>query len=168
MKRYVPLLTFLPVLAISVMIFCFSSQTSTESSGISAVITEFVLESFYPKYDFLNNTDKFLVFNNVCHIIRKLAHFTEFFLLGFFLNLHIKTIHNYKCADLNRKLYIKIAAISIVIGVLYAITDEMHQMMVSGRVASGFDVLIDSLGVFCGVIFLMFIWRLFDVRKHCS
>jgi len=39
----------------------------------------------------------------------------------------------------------------VVIGALYALTDEIHQYFVAGRACQLSDVLIDSVGVFLGV-----------------
>lgn len=42
--------------------------------------------------------------------------------------------------------------------VAYAITDEVHQSFVSTRMGSAWDVLIDSVGAFIGLI-LVWTWR---------
>lgn len=44
---------------------------------------------------------------------------------------------------------------------LYAITDELHQTFVSSRQGSPWDVMIDSLGAFCGLVavWLLGRWR---------
>ena len=41
--------------------------------------------------------------------------------------------------------------VAFVVGVLYAVTDELHQMLVPGRQGSLRDVLIDAAGVLAGV-----------------
>jgi VanZ family protein len=40
-------------------------------------------------------------------------------------------------------------------GIAYAITDEVHQLFVPGRVGAPLDVVIDSVGVAAGVL----LWR---------
>ena len=48
--------------------------------------------------------------------------------------------------------------VSIIIGFIYAVTDEFHQFFIEGRSASIKDVAIDTLGVITGVVvFLAFL-----------
>ena len=39
-------------------------------------------------------------------------------------------------------------------GIAYAITDEIHQSFVPGRVASGIDLLVDAVGLAVGIVLL--------------
>ncbi|HIU52150.1 MAG TPA: VanZ family protein [Candidatus Merdicola faecigallinarum] len=43
---------------------------------------------------------------------------------------------------------------SFIIGVIYAITDEIHQLFVPGRSGEIRDVLIDGLGIIVGIILI--------------
>ena len=72
--------------------------------------------------------------------LRKRAHVFEFFVLTFFLRNALK--ETFKLTQ--RRLLIYAAALSI----LYACSDEFHQMFVPGRMSSLRDVCIDSIGVF--------------------
>ena len=72
-------------------------------------------------------------------VLRKLAHGAEFAVLG---------------ALLLRALGEELPALAAGIG--YAVTDELHQHFVSGRVGAPLDVLIDSAGVALGIA----VWRL--------
>jgi hypothetical protein len=71
-------------------------------------------------------------------VFRKIAHACEFAVLG---------------ALLLRALRAERAAFAA--GVAYAISDEVHQVFVQGRVGSPLDVAIDSVGVAVGVL----LWR---------
>ena len=51
--------------------------------------------------------------------------------------------------------------LALAVGSLYAITDELHQVFVPGRMGSPVDVLIDALGVACGVV----LWQTFRTRR---
>lgn len=75
-------------------------------------------------------------------VIRKLAHFSIYTLGGILIISHINL---YKIT-LKKKLII-----SLVIGICYAITDEMHQLFIVGRSGEIRDVIIDSIGVSCGI-----------------
>ena len=71
-------------------------------------------------------------------VLRKIAHAGEFALLG---------------ALLLRALHEELPALAL--GIAYAVSDEVHQHFVAGRVGSPRDVLIDSVGVALGVL----LWR---------
>jgi VanZ family protein len=68
-------------------------------------------------------------------LFRKVAHGTEYALLGFLL-----------LRALGRQ-YVAAA-----LGIAYAVTDELHQHFISGRVGAPVDVAIDALGVVVGVL----------------
>jgi VanZ family protein len=68
-------------------------------------------------------------------VLRKLAHVTEYAVLGALL-----------VRALGRE------APAVCLAVAYAVTDELHQRFVSGRHSSPLDVLIDGAGVALGVL----------------
>ena len=68
-------------------------------------------------------------------VLRKLAHVTEYAILG---------------ALLLRAIGRPVPAFAV--GVLYAASDEMHQHFVSGRHASPLDVAIDAAGIAIGLL----------------
>ena len=83
-------------------------------------------------------------------IVRKTAHFTEFFALGLSLVPAVR--------DVGRQQTLRRTAIlSWLIGTLYAVSDEIHQIFVAGRSCELSDVLIDSAGVLCGVVIITWI-----------
>ncbi|MFA6981643.1 MAG: VanZ family protein [Patescibacteria group bacterium] len=49
---------------------------------------------------------------------------------------------------------------SLAVGVLYGITDEVHQVFVPGRTAGPFDVFVDSMGVLISLGLIWLITRL--------
>ncbi len=81
-------------------------------------------------------------------IIRKLAHFTEFAILGILIKT---TLADYRIKNS--------VAISVFAGFLYACSDEIHQLFVVNRYCSFNDVMIDTFGVFTGVILCHFIYE---------
>jgi VanZ family protein len=70
-------------------------------------------------------------------VLRKGAHVTEYAILGLLL-----------LRAVGRELP------ALLIGVAYAITDEVHQHFVQGRHASPVDVAIDSAGILLGIVLL--------------
>jgi VanZ family protein len=72
-------------------------------------------------------------------VLRKLAHTVEYAVLGALL---LRAVAN--------------VPLAVALGTLYAVTDEIHQAFVPGRLGSPVDVAIDAVGVLCGVA----LWRL--------
>ena len=154
-QKTLTILTFIPVLAIAVMIFLFSSQNAADSNRSSGYIVEVVLNIVSPEHDALSETHQKEQLEKINHFVRKTAHFLEYAMLGFFLLLHISV----KLLGSNHKLPF-ILALSAGVGSLYAVTDELHQLLISGRSGQITDVAIDSLGVAAGIILLLLIIRL--------
>ena len=83
-------------------------------------------------------------------IIRKLAHYIEYLILGILvINMFIK--NNIP------KSYL----ISIIFCVIYAISDEIHQFIIPGRACQIKDILIDSIGSITGI----YLYKLISKRK---
>jgi VanZ family protein len=81
---------------------------------------------------------------NTLHlIIRKFAHFFEFFVLGISLSVYM--------IKEEKKIYHVIW-----IGLVIAIIDETIQLFVDGRTSSLVDVGIDTLGTIFGICLVMF------------
>ncbi len=74
-------------------------------------------------------------------ITRKLAHFTEYAILGFLAARAFRTSPRW-------------FLISAVLIVVYALLDEYHQSFVPSRTASIFDSLIDMAGGISALIFI--------------
>lgn len=59
---------------------------------------------------------------------------------------------------------IKKFATSIIIGIIYATSDEIHQAFVPGRGPLLTDVLIDTMGVILGILLVMLVMTIF--KQH--
>lgn len=140
------------VIAVMGMIFLFSSQTGPQSGLISSGITAWVLEIVVPDFGNLSGVEQEALLANVGLFVRKLAHFSEYALLGFSLILHI--------CQLQKKNRVHLPWLwAWGIGTLYAASDEFHQGFVAGRGPSVRDVMIDSAGVIAGVgVLLIVLW----------
>lgn len=51
-----------------------------------------------------------------------------------------------------------------VMGIAYAISDEIHQLFVSGRAGQVQDVVIDSIGVILGICILMLFIKTIKIK----
>ena len=106
-----------------------SSFDSDISGSQSGFFTNIIVSTFN-----YNNPEM------VSLIIRKLAHISEYFVLV------LLSINYFKeCIK-------KPIGISIIFSILYACSDEFHQLFVSGRGASVTDVFIDCIGIVIGVV----------------
>lgn len=144
------------LLATFIRIFCFSNQNGTQSSGVSRKVTEIVTSNI-KKVQNMPKNEKELFTEK---IIRKLAHFSIYTVVGL---LMMSLMNTYKLKQSKR------IWISLIVGVLYASSDEIHQYFVPGRSARVFDVMIDSAGVclgICIVIFVLWIARKVMERKR--
>lgn len=111
-------------------IFFFSSQTGQESSSVSGVISDTVIPVF----------GEVLTNSSVEFIIRKCAHMLEYFVLGVLVVLAFQ-----KQKQLNS------VWICLLFCMLYACSDEFHQLWVNGRSGQLQDVLIDTIGALVGI-----------------
>jgi VanZ family protein len=75
--------------------------------------------------------------------IRKLAHWTEYFVLAVLL---MRALSPQPSGAIAKRHMVW----SVILAVLYAISDEWHQSFVVSRDAKATDVLIDMVGAVCG------------------
>ncbi|MEN8905289.1 MAG: VanZ family protein, partial [Clostridiales bacterium] len=81
-------------------------------------------------------------------ILRKLSHFIEYFILLIVVFLLVEMFIKFS----NKSLII-----SIIICFLYSVSDEIHQLFISGRTSNMFDVLIDSTGIIFSALIIYII-----------
>jgi VanZ family protein len=143
------ILSWIAVILWMFLIFVLSAQPAPRSNGLSQKVTEVIIEKvgLLVPLDIKTSTTTDLIkrFN---HIVRKCAHVSEYFVLGALVMNAMKT---------SKVLKFKALIFSVLICILYAISDELHQLFVPGRGAQVMDVLIDSAGAIAGIgcIFLI-------------
>ncbi len=89
-----------------------------------------------------------------------LYHFLMYFLLGYFLSRAMKN-------TFSEPRHIKIVLFTTIFGIIYALTDEWHQLYVPFRTASVFDLFIDGLAGLTGSILFVFLQPALSRRKIC-
>ncbi|MGL5435317.1 MAG: VanZ family protein [Lachnospiraceae bacterium] len=119
------------VAANMIIIFLFSGQNSESSGELSSFVAQ-CLERIALLKELLQYVN-----------IRKIAHFTIYFVLGIFTARAVR-LH----ADGTKTQ----AGAALLICFIYACSDEFHQSFVPGRGPSFWDVLIDSMGALTGII----------------
>lgn len=120
------------------LIFCLSSQNAEISSQTSGSVIESVASVFYPGFADMSADAQNEIISNFQFIVRKTAHFSLYAVLGVLSFLSVISYRNLK--------YRFRLLISAGICLLYAASDEFHQLFIAGRSAEIRDVCID----FCG------------------
>ena len=126
---------FVLVILCMLTIFFFSSDTGDESSKKSGFFVAIVQDIIGNKLDEKDT-------ETVTFIVRKTAHFTIYFLLGFLL---INLFREYFVID--KKMFF----ILILLCMLYACSDEIHQSFVLNRTGKIEDVFLDTVGASLGI-----------------
>ncbi len=139
-------------LCVMLAIFCFSAQDGEDSNllsdGFLASLIGRVLEALLPRL-----TEKGMDFD-----IRKYAHMTEFCALGVCSFLYVSERRRW-APDLHA------ALLALGFSLLYAGTDELHQLFVPDRACRFADVLVDGAGILAGVTLARLIQYLHERRK---
>lgn len=132
-------------------IFFFSNDkadaSTKKSDGLIVRISEMVLNKK------LNNNEKDKYTTKYFKVIRKSAHFTIYLILGL---IFISLLKEYNIIDKRSIIY------TVIFVLLYACSDEIHQLFVSGRSGEILDVLIDTTGGFIGTM----IYKLYRRIRH--
>lgn len=140
-------LTVLTVAAVG-FIFWNSSMSAVESTEESSPVTDML-------NDFLRSLDIPLTLTE--GVVRKLAHFTEYTILGLLLSL---TVHSYV-----RKPK-KTLLLSLALGAVVPICDELIQLFPEGRSCEVRDMLIDFSGVAFAALIVFLIISIKEKRTE--
>lgn len=148
------------LLALYMVIFCFSAQDGEQSGSLSQMITEKCVELFNSlsgggwSESFMENLAAYFE-----HPIRKFAHFSEYACMG--ILVYVIWI---QWMDKGRKLYL----FTIVWVFLSAAADEFHQLFVPGRYGSFADVLLDTCGGGAGILLCLLAGYLYRKTHSCG
>lgn len=145
-------ITVTAVLAVLILvnmtvIFHFSSASREESGELSEGLTRKVVRLLYRDFEDRPVGEQWIIMQRAHKFVRKAAHFSEFALLGFLsacLLLYISAVFR------RLRLWLTLT-VPAVLALLYAISDEIHQIF-SGRGPRVTDVLIDFSGAVCGIL----------------
>ena len=142
MKRNtIHILPIMAVILVMAAIFLFSSQPVVQSDRLSRGLAELIInlaKHILPGW----NVDVV----GFHHLLRKGAHFFLYFLLG------VLGANAFRKNGLTMN---SSAIAALFLCTLFALSDEAHQLFVSGRGAQLKDVALDSVGAAVGIILLM-------------
>lgn len=137
-------LSFVPALLMMYIIFSFSAKDGATSSNLSYKVSYKAVSIADRALD-LELTDKQIsrCIHKIHFYVRKLAHFTEYFLLAVTLAI---PLYVYRI----RGIWLVITGGILCVG--FAALDELHQYFVNGRSCSVRDVIIDGCGSLLGIL----------------
>lgn len=124
--KYKKVIAWLLFVSWLILIFYFSNQPGSISSDLSNNVLKTILNNLA-----ISN------FTVLAGILRKLAHFSEYFILSF---LTLNLVKQYKIVSP----YDFVLVMSFCF--FYASSDEFHQLFIENRTASFLDVLLDYSG----------------------
>lgn len=140
------------------IIFIFSHQKSDESTKESSRVIDLIItitEKINNKK--IDDATKEEIYDKLSYPVRKIAHVTVYLILG------IITCNLVLLYKINIK---EVIILSILICALYASSDEIHQIFVSGRSGKVIDVLLDTCGSTLGILLTYTIYS--KNRKNCK
>ena len=146
-RTWIRILTTLLTVAMMIVIFCFSMENAEQSDQRSGVYANIIISVTHPEYEQLKPEEQQKIYDDTSLIIRKLAHFAEYALLGCLLRLCLESWFGHLLPSVRT-----LSLVSIMAGAFYAVTDELHQLQTDGRSGQFTDVLVDSCGVISGVV----------------
>ena len=150
-KIIISILLILTVIGWMSLIFSMSAEPADVSTATSGNTIRRILDIFYPDFKNMSGQEQQGIIDSCQHFVRKLAHFSIYTVLGMLLS--VNAVYHFK----NNRLR---TLLPISAGVLYAVSDEIHQTYVPGRSGQISDVLLDSAGVLlgCSVVLLTIIF----------
>lgn len=141
-----------------VVIFLFSAQPAVDSDKVSKTVAYRVVEKTADILHLDLTENQLLLKAEAIDLpIRKAAHMTEYAIMGL---LSFAFYHVWGMKGKGRYLA------ALLTSIIYAATDEFHQLFVPGRSGQLKDVCIDTAGAVIGLIILYFILKL--IRRHCE
>lgn len=135
-------------------IFMFSSDNDVESNKKSDGVIINAYKIFTRKS--LSKKEQKKYIEKYVTFVRKSAHFLIYLILGLSI---ISLIKEYREVDT------KAIIIALIISIVYAVSDELHQTFISGRSGEVRDVIIDSLGSLTG-IYLYYLYNKIRRKKY--
>ena len=125
------------------LIFLLSSQNAAVSSGTSGNVIRLIVGIFYPEFDNLPAAEQTEIVASLQFLARKSAHFSIYMILGV---LSFLAVISYE-----KLLFVLRLTVSGSVCLLYAASDEIHQLFIPGRSGEVRDVMIDFSGAVLGI-----------------
>ncbi len=140
----------LMIIYYSFIIWSFSSHPADVSAKESKSITGIIYDKIAVYIEKFSDMGRDMFVKRTDNFIRKCAHFSLFFVFSLIISMYVN------CYNKGAVVFLLTVFLT---GVMFAVSDEVHQLFVPGRGCQFRDVLIDSNGVLAGGIF-------FDIMKR--
>lgn len=137
------IISYLLLFIWAAVIFGFSAKDATSSTEQSNIVLKIISMITHIEFD----VNSFWAVTET--VVRKLAHFSIYTVLGFL------AVNAFRF-NINKRLIL----ISIVFCFLYAVSDEIHQYFIPERACRLYDIAIDTLGAALGVYVFSYVKRL--------
>ncbi|MEG1997719.1 MAG: VanZ family protein, partial [Clostridiales bacterium] len=116
----------------------------------------FICKLLLPNFENWSAQQQLSYTENFQWLIRKAAHFSEYTLLA---ALFMQAFKSPRITRHQQQFYALLSTI------LYAISDELHQLFIPGRACQIQDILIDSSGAVLGIILITLFYQLVKKLK---
>ena len=144
------IISFIVLILWMIVIFSFSSADANKSTGTSdKVITTMIEIKDKITNNETPNNEKEIIVKNSSFYVRKIAHITEYLILGLLMFNALKQFN------------ILNIYYAIILCILYSCTDEFHQLFINGRSGSFRDILIDTIGILLGT----YLYKILVIKK---
>lgn len=159
-------------LAIMILIFCFSAQSGGESGSLSDAIARMLASVFVEGFDSMLAEEQAQIIAQMSWPIRKTAHASEYACLAMSLVITCWQIMAWR-REARGKGQVSLRQIPLVgitafaIAVLYACSDEMHQLFIDGRAGQVADVFVDASGAAIGCLLMCLAMYAF-LKRHIA
>ncbi|RXZ83402.1 VanZ family protein [Paenibacillaceae bacterium] len=140
--NYIRIIAWAAVICWMFLIFYMSAQPGHQSDQLSKGFAATILRAVEKIF---SQTD--IDMSKFNYFIRKNAHFFSYLLLGMLAAYAVRKVSSHS--------FWRRAVYALGLCVLFAISDELHQLYVPGRSARVFDVMIDSAGATVGIALTM-------------
>lgn len=137
------------------IIFFFSNENHNSSDSLSKGFINNSIKVYEKLSGKSVDINKKKIVEKLNYPVRKIAHYSIYFILGLFVYqilLYLNVKHK--------------IIFSILICMIYATTDEFHQIFIDGRTPKVFDILIDTIGSTTSILIESFMIRLKRSKKN--
>ena len=138
------------------VIFLLSAQTGENSGSTSGNIVKILVNFLWRNFEELSVQKQREIMEIFQLIVRKGAHFTEYAVLAV---LAANALRTYGVTQKQSW------GVPVLVCLVYAVTDEVHQLFVAGRACRALDVCIDTAGGIFGTACFMLVCFLLSKRK---
>ena len=137
------------------LIFAFSAEAATDSEQTSGRIVGWLIDHFDKSFPALSPEEQLLRMEAWSFVVRKLAHFSLFAVMG---------LLSFAAFSVDLPLRRAFPA-ALGLGTARGVLDEVQQAFVPGRSCEFRDMCIDAAGVLLGAAFLLLILRFAQRKK---